>query len=111
MDPDSLLGIRSVLGEMFYSGRHMIFWPMFLLFILVFLRFILRRQWLAVSVALLLFSVLGGDLDSETLLLNLSTSLLITSLFVFCMIRFGLLSLVMLFFVAVELSGWRWTPP
>ena len=104
LDPDSLVGIRSVLGEMFYSGRHMIFFPMMLLFVLVLLRFLLRRQWLAVGVSVLLFSVLG-DLDADYLPLVLSTNLLMVSLVVFCTIRFGLLSLAMIYFVVSELPS------
>jgi hypothetical protein len=63
------------------------------LFFLVLLRALLRKEWAAAVAWVLLFTVLSAA-DSQSAPIFLVFFLILSSLFVFLMIRFGLLTLV-----------------
>ncbi len=84
-----LLGLRFVVGDFLHSMGGAVFDPLAFTFLLTLLRALLRRDWLAGAVVVLIFGLFVLD---SSLLINL-LGLILGSLIVLVFIRFGLLAL------------------
>ncbi len=92
--PESqFLGARAIIAGISYGFIIVVFFQLLHLFVLFFLRVLLRKQWAAVIAFVLLFTVLYSSTSqfAPVLLVN---NLILTGLTVFVLIRFGLLALV-----------------
>ena len=80
---------------------------LFIVFGLVLLKLLVRREWAAVLVAILLFTFTAarGLSDIGSRVVNLSSIFLFISVMVFTAQRLGLLAMVVLFFVEFMFSG------
>jgi hypothetical protein len=109
----TLLGPTAILASLLNETWLCVFFGFALLFLLLTLRTLLRRQWLAATVVVLIMSLTA--LGSEEPLLSFVLSLLLWGLMVFVFMRFGLLagisSLIALiwfsnFPITFETSAW-----
>ncbi|MEO8434887.1 MAG: protein kinase [Pyrinomonadaceae bacterium] len=99
----TLLGVREAVGEFFFTGVTLIvFLAVACLFFLLLLHIIFRRkEWIALAVAWLLFTLFFG-LGSSMLIVNLPYSAIFSALVIAVATRFGLLALTAaLFFTSV----------
>ena len=99
----TLLGLRESVGEFFFTGITLIvFLSVTCLFLLLLLHIILRRrEWLALTVAWLLFTLAAG-LGGRPLLINMLYAALFSALLIGVATRFGLLALTTaLFFTTI----------
>ncbi|MCP3960914.1 MAG: serine/threonine protein kinase [bacterium] len=103
-DLDTLLGTRWVLGEMCFAVRHAIYTPMTFLFLLVLFRVVLRNKWLALA-AFVGTSIFLGLPDSEYAAVWAVTHSITWVAVGLVMMRYGLVSFIAAFFLAVELMG------
>jgi len=97
-----LLGLRESVGEFFFTGITLIvFLGVTCLFLLLLLHIIFRRrEWLALTVAWLLFTLASG-LGGRFLLINMIYAALFSALLIGVATRFGLLALTTaLFFIS-----------
>ena len=98
-DPALLLGVRSVAGhvvmQVIYAARS----ALFLFYLLFLFRVLLRNQWAAGIVFVLLFSVIDA-LDSDTPLLEGATTFLYFSMLAAAVLRWGLVTLTTAMLVA-----------
>jgi serine/threonine-protein kinase len=95
----ALLGGRHLVGQVFDSGLGAVIVPVGVLFLLVILRVVLRQPWLATAAFVLLFATLGG-LQSDTPAIDGVLGLVVGSVFVFMLVRFGLVT-----FAAASFTG------
>ena len=98
-DPALLLGVRSVAGhvvmQVIYAARS----ALFLFYLLFLFRVLLRNQWAAGIVFVLLFSVIDA-LDSDTPLLEGATTFLYFGMLAAAVLRWGLVTLTTAMLVA-----------
>lgn len=87
---DLLLGVRAVAGDFFHSAGGAVFDPLAFTVLFTLLRALLRRDWLAGAVVMLI-SMLPGLLSSS--LPGAVRGLMLGSLLVLAFLRFGLLTL------------------
>ena len=92
--PESqFLGARAIIAGISYSFIIVFFVQLLQLFVLFFLRVLLRKQWAAAIAFVLLFTVFYSS-TSQFAPVLLVVNLILTGLTVFVLIRFGLLALV-----------------
>ncbi|MDQ2921168.1 MAG: serine/threonine protein kinase, partial [Acidobacteriota bacterium] len=99
----TMLGLRESFGELFFTGITLIvFLAVSCMFLLLLLHIIFRRrQWLALGVAWLLFTIVAG-LGSRPLKISLIYAAVFSALIILAATRFGLLTLTAaLFFVSL----------
>ncbi len=114
---DGLLGLRFQIGQIL--DTRFVFFALLVFFLLLGLRLILRKGWLAIVAVFLLQSVVSyvgrsGDDSTALVILHLVIVSLMWCVFVFVPLRFGLLALVSCFFFGnllrdpslFGLSGW-----
>ncbi len=85
------LGARAIISDLSLSLGPVLVIPLALLFVLVLLRALLRKEWAAAAAFVLLFTFLEAAL-SQFAPVALATSLIYWGLLVFLLIRFGLLA-------------------
>jgi serine/threonine-protein kinase len=91
---------RWVVAQFFSVLAEFVQAPMVFLLILALFRFLLRKQWLAVGLFILIFSA-GFSLDSEYFYVGLISRVLKGSLVAFATVRFGLVAGLSAFFISV----------
>ncbi len=109
----SLEGIRQAAASYFNVLLNAPVLPVLILFLVLLLRIVLRRQWAAVGAFVLIFTLIG-TLGGDNPLLGALGLLLVSSLFIFVLIRFGLLAFLFLtvfqswgaIIVTSDLSTW-----
>ncbi len=104
---DHLLGTRFVIAQVGNVVFNCVLNALFIVFGMVLLKLLLRREWTAVLVAILLFTFTAsrGLSDVGSRAVNLSSIFLFISIMVFTAQRLGLLAMVVLFFVEFMFSG------
>jgi serine/threonine-protein kinase len=85
------LGARAMISSISLSLGPVLVIPLAMLFVLVLLRALLRKEWAAAAAFVLLFTVLGAA-SSQFAPVVLVTGLIYSGLLVFLLIRFGLLA-------------------
>lgn len=103
-----LLGVRSIIADLSITLLWGPFFWLAFLFVLFLLRALLRKEWAAAVVWVLLFTLFGAA-SSEFDPVATVGSLIFSGLAVFVMIRFGLLALVANFVVYTLLSNFPLT--
>jgi serine/threonine-protein kinase len=98
-DFSNLLGLRFVLGNLASSLVIPVIAALCVIFLLTLLRALLRRDWLAAAVVVLIFTLQSALWDHS--LLNLVGSLVFASLLIFVFIRFGLLAIAVALFLPI----------
>jgi serine/threonine protein kinase len=94
-----LLGLRIMAGEFFYNNLTLaIFLSLAVLFLLLLLRIVLRRDWAAIGVCALLLTFFSVDF-STNVLIDIAFSGLMTAIILFVLLRIGLLALTSCFLV------------
>jgi protein kinase-like protein len=110
--PDVLLGMRFVVGYFFDATRGAVIVPLAITFLLTLLRALLRRDWLAGAIVVLIFGLTFFLSDSPSYAV---LSVMLLGLIVLAFIRFGLLTLfasLLIFFwlnslpFTTNLSAW-----
>jgi serine/threonine-protein kinase len=91
-----LLGARRVIGYSLWQLAEQIFVGLALMFLMLFLRWVLRKQWLAAAAVVVLMTALNALQSSEPLLVT-PFVLLIWALLVIVLVRFGLVAITALF--------------
>jgi serine/threonine-protein kinase len=96
----TLLGVREAVGEFFFTGVTLIvFLAVSCLFLLLLMHIVFRRkEWVALVVAWLLFT-LGSGLNSRYLVVSLSCAAVYSALLIAVATRFGLLALTAALFL------------
>ena len=104
---DHLLGTRFVIAQVGNVVFNCVLNALFIVFGMVLLKMLVRREWAAVLVAILLFTFTAsrGLSDVGSRAVNLSSIFLFISIMVFTAQRLGLLAMVVLFFVEFMFSG------
>jgi serine/threonine-protein kinase len=113
VDLSVLLGLRYVLGNLASSLSYPLMIALFVIFLLTLLRALLRRDWLAAAVVVLIFSVLSAFGDYSAL--SLALGLVLFSSLIFVFLRFGLLAIAIALFtplggllpLTTNLSTWH----
>jgi serine/threonine-protein kinase len=100
----TLRGARATLSLLADLHVTAIISPMAILFLIVSLRFLVRKQWIAVGLVWLLFTVLGGG-STGPMWLRLVFSALGLGIVLAVLLRFGLLAGIACNFVVVALSN------
>ena len=96
-DYGNLFGIRLILGEFVYNNlTFAVFVTLSVLFLLLLLRIVLRRDWAAIGVSAVLFTIVSIDPRSN-LLVEIIFGGLLTAIILFVLLRFGLLALASCF--------------
>lgn len=98
LSTDYLFGLRSTLGALLVQFPGGIIGTLFFFFILVGLRFVLRKPWAAAVGFVALFVVLK-TIGSEHLALEVPSSVLIYAIAAFALVRFGLITLGVAVFI------------
>ncbi len=122
-DTTHLQGARWTIGQILDRHIHAILDVMMVLVLLLILRLLLRKQWLAAgALAIVLTAIFGSELGSkgENPAISFSVAAIITSIAVFALIRFGLLAATAFAFcfplidglpITTDPSAWYlWTP-
>jgi serine/threonine-protein kinase len=106
----TLLGLRESFGELFFSGITLIvFLAVTCMFLLLLLHIIFRRrQWLALGVAWLLFTVAGG-FTGRPLKISFIFAALYAALIILAATRFGLLTLTAAMFFTTMFGNYPMT--
>jgi len=99
LSTDYLLGLRSTVGAWIVQLPSGIQGTLFFFFVLVMLRFLLRKPWAAGLGFVVLFTVLK-TLDSDHLALEAVGAVLVYGIAAFALVRFGLITLAVAVFVA-----------
>ena len=106
-DLDTLLGARWVAGELFYALNPTVLFPLLWLFLLVLLRVVLRREWLAAAAFVVLVVVMIGTLGANYPVLAAVHGLVVATVVYTTLVRFGLVATAMIvFFTAID----DWSP-
>jgi serine/threonine-protein kinase len=95
-NPNLLAGPRYVVWGLLMGMFGPISQSLFLLTVLVLFRILLRRQWIAVAIVFLVITAAQGAGTSATFgwVAGLSSAVVISALFLFVLVRFGLLAMV-----------------
>jgi serine/threonine-protein kinase len=113
-DWDTLLGARYWLAGGLDTLQNSVFQPLFWFVLLLLLRSVFRREWIAFAVLIVTITVLAG-LESSHLLLGMAQGFIISAGMLYVLTRFGLLpfmvaefftSLVMKFPLTLDASRW-----
>ena len=106
----TLLGVREAVGEFFFTGVTLIvFLAVACLFLLLLLHIVFRRkEWVALAVAWLLFTLASG-LSSRYLVVSLSCAAVYSALLIAVATRFGLLALTAALFLLSVFSNFPMT--
>jgi Protein kinase domain len=93
----NFLGVRAIIASLSYGLLIVLLIQLSSLFVLFFLRVLLRKQWAAAIAFVLLFTVLYSSWSQFNPVILL-TNVIVTGLMVFLLIRFGLVALVATWF-------------
>jgi serine/threonine-protein kinase len=106
----TLLGLRESFGELFFTGITLIvFLAVSCMFLLLLLHIIFRRrQWLALGVAWLLFTLAGG-FSGRPLKISFIYAALYAALIIIAATRFGLLTLTAALFFTIMFGNYPMT--
>lgn len=105
----SLLGARVVISELLGTAVGAVFFGLALLFILFLLRLLLRREWAAAVVFVLIF-LPGRVLQSETPLVTALCSVISMGILVLLLMHFGLLAAIAAGFLSNLMTEFPVTP-
>lgn len=96
-DFEGLLGFRLLAGEFFYNNlTFATFVSLAVLFLLLLLRIILRRDWAAITVCAAIITFFAID-PNGNVAVDIAFGALLTAIILFVLLRFGLLALVACF--------------
>ena len=98
-DTDVLLGLRSIVGDVVMQGIYAVRTAVFFFYLLFLLRVLLRNQWAAALVFVLLFAVIDA-LDADSPLIEGATTFLYFGMLAAAVLRWGLLALTTAVLVA-----------
>jgi predicted Ser/Thr protein kinase len=99
----TLLGLRESVGELFFTGVTLIvFLAVTCMFLLLLLHILFRRrEWIALAVAWILFTISGG-IGNRPVIISLGFAAVFSALIILAATRFGLLTLTSaLFFISL----------
>lgn len=96
-DLEGLLGLRMVAGDFFYNILTLgIFLSLGVLFLLLLLRIVLRKEWAAIGVCALIITLFSVD-PGGNLAVDIPFGGLLTAIILFVLVRFGLVALASCF--------------
>jgi hypothetical protein len=105
-DPELLRGLRAATAEWLTRGPRSVLYALLFFFLLFLLRLLLRNQWLGAAAFVVVLTI-PQVLKVDRIWLQASASVIVYALMALVVLRFGLLSLAVAFFV----SGMIGPPP